>query len=114
MFNKAEIPYGGYWSTPFAKWQAPLQHVHALRFAACVGMRELAKRGLQGDTFDFGVLGTTVLQHRSFFGAPWLPSYPPIPPSASGCSGLGRGVRPWATCQRLLFLRHRQRCETRA
>jgi acetyl-CoA acetyltransferase len=70
-FNRAEIPYGGYWSTPFAKWQGSLQHLHALRFAAQVGNAELAKRGLEARRFDFGVLGTTVLQHRSFFGAPW-------------------------------------------
>src|ERR1700676_452925 len=71
MFDKVEIPYGAYWSTPFAKWQGALQHLHALRFAAHVGGSELKKRGIDAARFDFGALGTTVLQHRSFFGAPW-------------------------------------------
>ena len=70
-FDNVEIPYGAYWSTPFAKWQGSLQHLHALRFAAHVSNAEMAKRGLKAESFDFGVLGTTVLQHRSFFGAPW-------------------------------------------
>ena len=70
-FERTEIPYGAYWSTPFAKWQGSLQHLHALRFAAQVASREMAKRGVKGGDIDFGVLGTTVPQHRSFFGAPW-------------------------------------------
>jgi acetyl-CoA acetyltransferase len=71
VFDDVEIPYGAYWSTPFAKWQGALQHLHALRFAAHVGRGELKSRGIDPTRFDFGVLGTTVPQHRSFFGAPW-------------------------------------------
>lgn len=71
VFTNVEIPYGAYWSTPFVKWQGAFQHLHALRFAAYVGKAEMAKRGLEGRQFDYGVLGTTVPQHRSFFGAPW-------------------------------------------
>jgi acetyl-CoA acetyltransferase len=70
-YSNVEIPYGAYWSTPFAKWQGSLQHLHALKFAAHVGKAELARRGLQPADFDFGALGTTVIQHRSFWGAPW-------------------------------------------
>jgi acetyl-CoA acetyltransferase len=71
LFEDVEIPYGAYWSTPFVKWQGSLQHLHALRLAARVGKAELAKRGIAVGEFDFGVLGTTVIQHRSFYGAPW-------------------------------------------
>ena len=35
-FDRVEIPYGAYWSTPFAKWQGNLQHLHAMKFAAWV------------------------------------------------------------------------------
>ena len=35
-FDRVEIPYGAYWSTPFARWQGKLQHLHAMRFAAHV------------------------------------------------------------------------------
>jgi acetyl-CoA acetyltransferase family protein len=66
------IPYGAYWSTPFAKWQGSLAHLHAVTFAAHVARAELARRKIAPETFDFAVLGTTVPQHHAFFGAPWF------------------------------------------
>lgn len=70
-FDDVEIPYGAYWSTPFAKWQGSLQHLHAGRFASHVARAELARRGIEPAVFDFGVLGQTVVQYQSFNGAPW-------------------------------------------
>ena len=70
-FSNVEIPYGAYWSTPFAKWQGSLQHLHSLKFAAHVAKAELAKRKLTPDLFDFGVLGVTQVQYQSFYGAVW-------------------------------------------
>jgi len=70
-FDGVEIPYGAYWSTPFARWQGSLQHLHSLELAAHVAKAELAKRGVEADNFDYGVLGFTVAQYRSFYGAPW-------------------------------------------
>lgn len=72
MAEAAEIPYGGYWSTPFAKWQGSLQHLHSVEFAARVAEAALSGRDIPSDTFDYGVLGITVPQHRSFYGASWL------------------------------------------
>lgn len=66
------IPYGGYWSTPFAKWQGALSHLHSLRFAAHVAKRSLAQRNIPADAIDFGVLGITVPQKNTFYGLPWL------------------------------------------
>lgn len=71
MYN-AEIPYGVYWSTPFAKWQGSLQHLNAVEFAAHVAKRELARRNVPMEQIDFAVLGITVPQHHSFYGTPWL------------------------------------------
>lgn len=68
----AYVPYGAYWSTPFAKWQGSLSHLHALRFAAQVGRQVLKERGIAPDVIDFGVLGTTVPQRGVFYGLPWL------------------------------------------
>ena len=68
---RVEIPYGAYWSTPFAKWQGTLQHLHALKFAAHVAKGELAKRNIDPLTFDSGVFGLTNNQYQSFYGAPW-------------------------------------------
>jgi acetyl-CoA acetyltransferase len=70
-FDSVEIPYGAYWSTPFARWQGALQHLHSLELAAHVAKAELVKRRIDPKTFDYGALGFTVAQYQSFFGAPW-------------------------------------------
>ena len=70
-FDRVEIPYGAYWSTPFAKWQGSLQHLHAMKFAAWVAKGELAKRDIDPESFDTGVFGLTNNQYQSFYGAPW-------------------------------------------
>ena len=33
----AFIPYGVYWSTPFAKWQGALANLHSLKLVARTG-----------------------------------------------------------------------------
>ena len=66
------IPYGGYWTTPFAKWQGSLAHLHSMEFAAHITRHALADRGLDGSQFDYGVLGMTIPQKSCFYGLPWL------------------------------------------
>ena len=68
----AEIPYSGYWSTPFAKWQGSLADLNSVKFAAHVAAAELKRRAIAPSAFDFGVLGTTVPQKHAFYGLPWL------------------------------------------
>ena len=72
MAYRAEIPYGAYWSTPFAKWQGSFANLHSIQFAAHVAKLELAKRHIAPGEFDFGVLGTTVPQKAGFYGLPWF------------------------------------------
>jgi len=72
MAYRAEIPYGAYWSTPFAKWQGSFANLHSIEFAAHVTKSELAKRDIAPAAFDFGVLGTTVPQKSAFHGLPWF------------------------------------------
>lgn len=72
MAYKAEIPYGAYWSTPFARWQGSLAHLHSIEFAAHVAHEELARRRIDPASFDYGVLGFSVPQKHSFYGLPWL------------------------------------------
>jgi acetyl-CoA acyltransferase len=69
---KAEIPYGAYWSTPFARWQGSFASLHSLEFAAHVARAELARRRIDPALFDHGVLGLSVPQKHSFYGLPWL------------------------------------------
>lgn len=70
--TEAYIPYGAYWSTPFACWQGSLAHLHSLEFAAHVAKDELARRDIPLDAIDSGVLGVTVPQKQSFYGLPWV------------------------------------------
>ncbi len=66
------IPYGGYWSTPFARWQGSFADLHSIEFAAHVARLELKKRDIAPESFDYGVLGITIPQRSSFYGLPWL------------------------------------------
>jgi acetyl-CoA acetyltransferase len=72
MAYKAQIPYGAYWSTPFARWQGSMAHLNSVEMAAHVAGRELKKRSIAAGRFDYGVLGLTVPQHHSFYGLPWF------------------------------------------
>ncbi len=68
----AYIPYGAYWSTPFARWQGSLAHLNSVEFAAHVGKAQLERIGVAPDSFDFAAFGQTVIQKGSFFGGPWF------------------------------------------
>lgn len=80
MAYKAEIPYGCYWSTPFARWQGAFANLNSVEFGAHVVKKELAKRSIPAQAFDHGVLGLSVPQKHSFFGLPWL----------AGMAGMGQ------------------------
>ena len=80
----AEIPYGAYWSTPFARWQGCFANLHSIEFAAWVVKKEMARRKIDPEVFDYGILGTTVPQQHIFYGLPWL----------AGMAGLGHLYGP--------------------
>lgn len=66
------IPYGAYWSTPFARWQGTLAHLHAIEFAAHVTRDAMADRGISPEVFDFSAFGLTVIQQNCFYATPWF------------------------------------------
>ncbi len=66
------IPYGAYWSTPFARWQGKLAHLNSIEFAAHVAKAELARRDISPEMFDTITYGQTVIQPGSFYAAPWF------------------------------------------
>lgn len=68
----AFIPYGVYWSTPFAKWQGSLAHLNALPLAARVAREALAARQFDVAQIDLGILGITNPQKGSFYGLPYV------------------------------------------
>ena len=77
--NKAYVPYGTYWSTPFAKWQGSLGHLHSMKLAANVARNSLTAKKFPMDTIDLGILGITIPQPSSFFGLPWVTGMIGIP-----------------------------------
>jgi acetyl-CoA acetyltransferase len=66
------IPYGGYWSSPFCRWQGSIGHEHSLKLAAATARRFLERVDISPETFDHIAVGFTVPQQGSFYGAPWL------------------------------------------
>lgn len=66
------IPFGGYWSTPFARWQGSFANLHSIKFAADVARRKLDQLGISPEVFTGLYFGMTVPAKRSFYGAPWL------------------------------------------
>jgi acetyl-CoA acetyltransferase len=72
QFKNVFIPYGGYWCTPFVKWQGNFASLHPITFAADTAKRALADRSIDPKSFDALHLGMTVPAKSSFYGAPWL------------------------------------------
>lgn len=72
QFDSVYIPYGGYWSTPFARWQGSFSNLHPIGFAADAAKRALRERAMDPEIFDALFLGMTVIARHSFYGAPWL------------------------------------------
>jgi len=71
-FEKAFIPYGAYWSTPFCRWQGSLGHLHAIKFAGQVAVQALSDRKIDPAVLDGLFLGWTVPQQYGFYGGPWI------------------------------------------
>jgi acetyl-CoA acetyltransferase len=68
----AFLPYGLYWSSPFAKWQGSLGHLNPLRLAAHVAKDVLAAKQMALDEIDLGILGHTNPYPGSFYGLPYV------------------------------------------
>jgi acetyl-CoA acetyltransferase len=71
MLTKAFIPYKGYFSSPFARWQGSMANEHAIMLAAESTQRWLAEKRIDPKSFDYVYLGLTVHQHQGFYGGPW-------------------------------------------
>lgn len=71
-FSKSYIPYGGYWSSPYAKWQGSFANLHALQLAAGTAGKFFENRKISPDKFDNLYLGQTIPQLQCFYGGPWI------------------------------------------
>jgi acetyl-CoA acetyltransferase len=71
MLTKAFIPYGGYYSTPFVRWQGSLANENAIALGAATAQRWLALKQWDPALIDYLFLGTTIGQHYLFYGSTW-------------------------------------------
>ena len=71
MLQKAYIPYGGYYSSPFSRWQGTMANENAITLGATTARRWLAKKEWDPKIFDYLFLGITVHQPHGFYGGPW-------------------------------------------
>jgi acetyl-CoA acetyltransferase len=71
MLTKAYIPYKGYYSTPFCKWQGSLANENAIELGANTSKRWFESKGFDPTELDYLYLGITIGQQRVFFGATW-------------------------------------------
>lgn len=71
MFKNAYIPYGGYYSTPFCKWQGSLQNENSIKLAAETSKRFFEVKGIDPKIIEFLYMGHTIIQKGSFYGASW-------------------------------------------
>jgi acetyl-CoA acetyltransferase family protein len=69
-FEKAYIPVGFAWSSPFARWQGALSEVSSLDLAVDVTRAAFEQRGFSAEAITGLVLGWTVPQRDIFYGAP--------------------------------------------
>lgn len=72
MFSKAFVPYRGYWSSPFCKWQGSFQNEDSVRLAGATARKFLDLRGFSPDIFDGIVYGSTIPQRWWFYDAPYF------------------------------------------
>jgi len=71
MYTKAFIPYRGYFSSPFSRWQGSLQSENAIELVAGTAKRWFAEKSFDPKMFDYLFLGKSITQRHTFYGAAW-------------------------------------------
>ena len=71
MLTKAFIPYGGYYSTPFCRWQGTMQNENAVVLGANTARKWMLGKNIDPTVVDYLHFGITVPQHHAFYGHTW-------------------------------------------
>lgn len=71
-FERAFLSARHLWSSPFVRWQGSLADVSSLDLAVAVTRQALEQRRFDPARASQIVLGTTIPQLHSFYGAPWV------------------------------------------
>lgn len=71
MLTKAFIPYNGYYSTPFCRWQGKLQNENSIVLGAKTARNWFLSKNYDSTMLDYMYYGTTIAQHRMFYSHNW-------------------------------------------
>ncbi|HWS14739.1 MAG TPA: thiolase family protein, partial [Candidatus Methylomirabilis sp.] len=71
MLTKAFIPYRGYYSTPFVRWQGSLANEHSIVLGANTSRRFFESKGWDPKMIEYVLVGSTVYQKQWFYSGPW-------------------------------------------
>jgi len=71
MLTKVYIPYKGYFSSPFSRWQGSMANENSIELVAETAKRWLEEKNWDPKVFDYLFLGITVHQLHGFYGGPW-------------------------------------------
>ena len=71
IFTKAFIPYKGYYSSPFCRWQGQFANENAITLGAQVSKEFFADKKIDVDDLDYLVFGNTIGQYHQFYSSPW-------------------------------------------
>jgi len=69
--SKAFIPYKGYYSSPFCRWQGSLANENAVVLGAKTANRWLKKRKIDPTVIDYLYFGISVAQRYMFYSHTW-------------------------------------------
>ncbi len=67
LFTKAYIPYGGYYSSPFARWNGSLKAENSVVLGAATAKRWFAEKQIDPTILDYMYYGITTAQPLSFY-----------------------------------------------
>jgi acetyl-CoA acetyltransferase len=65
-YTKAYIPYGGYYSTPFSRWQGSMQNDNSVELGANTARRWFLEKKIDPAILDYMYFGSTVAQKHWF------------------------------------------------
>jgi acetyl-CoA acetyltransferase len=70
-FTKAYIPYNGYYSSPFCRWQGSMQHENSIELGARTARAWLLHKKVDPTIIDYLYFGITIHQHHLFYSHNW-------------------------------------------
>jgi len=74
MLSKAFIPYKGYYSSPFVRWQGAFANDNAIVLSADTSKKWFQYKNFDPNIIDFFIYGTSVHQKHGFWANTWAPA----------------------------------------